>query len=226
MLVQKWMTPDPIAATPTTSLAEALGLTRSRRIRHLPVVEHGGLVGIVSDRDIRLAMPSPLEVEDADRLAFLERMRVESIMIREVITAGLNDTVEDAARLFRRHAIGSLPVVDARGGLLGILTESDILRAFVEILGGSAASSRLEVALADRPGELARAVRLIGEELRLNITSIMVPPGRTQGNKTAIIHISTIDPREAIAALERDGFEVGWPSLEADLRAVGAPRFG
>lgn len=221
MLVSKRMTRDPFAVTPAASLSDALRLTREHRIRHLPVVDDGALVGIVSDRDIRLAMPSPLTAEDAGRIAFLESTPVSSIMTREVVTAGPYDAVEDAARLLSRHRIGALPVVDAHGRLLGILSETDVLHAFVELLGAAGASSRLEVALADRAGELARATRIVGEERGVNVCSMMVPPGTPGERRVAIFHVATIDPRPVIAALESAGFEVGWPSLERDLRHGG-----
>lgn len=223
MLVKTRMTPDPVAVRPDDSLADALRLTREKRVRHLPVVADGALAGIVSDRDIRLAMPSPLTVADADRAGFLERTPVSGVMTREVITVGPFDTVEDAAVLLHRHRVGALPVVDAAGRLLGILTETDILHAFVEILGSGGPSSRLEVALPDRPGELSRALRVLGEEQRLNVSGVMVLPGvRPDGTKVAVVHVSAIDPRVAIGALERAGFAVGWPSLEWDLRTGGA----
>lgn len=212
---------DPITVGPDATLAHALQLTRTHRIRHLPVVLAGDRVtGIVSDRDIRLAMPSPLTVPDAERADFLERTPVAAVMTREVITANPHDTVEDAAKMLFRHRIGSLPVVDANGRLQGIITETDILHAFVQILGGAQPSSRVEVALADHPGELSRAVRIIGEVLRLNIVSIVVPSLQGQARKTAILHLDTIDPREAIQALEKGGFQVGWPSLDWDLRSL------
>lgn len=222
MLVKNRMTRDPVVVAPDDSLAYALRLTREQRIRHLPVVQNGELVGIVSDRDLRTAMPSPLTVNDADRAAFLERTQVAEIMTREVVTAGPLDTVEDAATQLCRRRIGALPVVDAHGRLLGIVSEGDILHAFAEVLGAGGPSSRLEVSLSDRPGELARALHILGEELRLNVTSLMVVPQTQQGRKTALVHVATIDPREAIQALERAGMTVGWPSLEADLRRGGA----
>ena len=218
MLVKNHMSRDPVAASPDHTLATALRLTRENRIRHLPVVSGGKLVGIISDRDIRLALPSPLSADALERQEFLDRTAVAEVMTREVITVGAADTVEDAAKTLYRHRIGAVPVVDAHDRLLGILTETDILHAFVEILGGSGPSTRLEVELPDRPGELARAVGILGEELRLNITSVLVPPVRSRGARTAILHVATIDPREAIAALEGAGYRVGWPSLEADLR--------
>lgn len=219
MLVQDRMTRDPVAVSPDHSLADALRLTRERRIRHLPVVAGGALAGILSDRDVRLAMPSPLAEADADRAGFLARTPVAEVMTRDVITVGARETVEDAARLLHRHRIGALPVVDAEGALLGILTETDVLRAFVELLGIATPSSRFEVALPDRPGELARAMQLLGGELGLNVTGLMVPPARRpDGRRVAVVHVNTIDPREAVEALERAGWEVGWPSLDADLR--------
>jgi acetoin utilization protein AcuB len=218
MLVKNRMSTDVVSVTPEDSLAHALRLTREHHIRHLPVVRNGALEGILSDRDIRTAMPSAVTVADAERAAFLERTPVGEVMTRDVITAGPLDTIEDAARELCRHRIGALPVVDAHGRLLGIVTETDALRAFAEVLSAGGPSSRLEISLPDRPGELARALRVISDDLRLNITSLMVMPRAERGRKIAIVHVATIDPREAIDALERAGAVVGWPSLEADLR--------
>jgi acetoin utilization protein AcuB len=217
---------DPVTVTPDDTLARALMLTREHRIRHLPVVVPGGTVmGMLSDRDIRLAMPSPLAVADEERAEFLERTPVAAVMSRDLIAATAADTIEDAAKLLYRHRIGALPVISATGRLEGILSETDILHAFVQILGGSEPASRLEIALPDEPGELARVMRIVGEELRLNLVSIVVPSIRGQNGqkgKTAILHIATIDPREALRALEAAGYRVGWPSLDADLRLPDA----
>ena len=218
MLVKNRMSTDPVSVAPEDSLATAARLTREHHVRHLPVVRGGELVGIVSDRDIRSAMPSPLEVADPTRAGVLERTPVEKIMTREVLTAGPLDSVEDAAKQLCRRRIGALPVVDAHGRLLGMITETDVLTAFAEVLSAGGPSSRLEVSLPDRPGELGRLLRIVGDELGLNITSLMVLPRGEGGRKTAILHVATIDPREAIAALEAAGATVGWPSLEADLR--------
>lgn len=218
------MRPEPITVTPDDTLADALRLTRAHRIRHLPVVlTTGGLAGILSDRDIRLAMPSPLTVSDEERAGFLERTPIGAVMTREVITASPLETIEDAARTMHRHRISSLPVVSARGDLQGILTETDIIHAFVHLLGGTQACSRIEVAVEDRPGEIARAIRVVSEQLGLNIVSLLVPSAAAGERRTAIINVATIDPREALAALQDAGFRVGWPALDNDLRAT-APR--
>lgn len=221
MLVRHRMSREVITVTPDDTLATALALTRQHRIRHLPVVlKDGHLAGILSDRDIRTAMPSPLEKADLGRADYLERTPIAAIMTRDVITVPASETIEDAAKLLFRHRIGSLPVVNAKKHLEGILTETDILHAFVQILGGAEPASRLEIALTDRPGELSRAMRVIGEDLHVNIVSLVVPSTRDKDLKTAILHVSTIDPREIIESLESAGYQVGWPSLEEDMRSA------
>src|SRR5690606_20477296 len=155
------------------------------------------------------------------------RTAIGGIMSRDVITVGLNDMIEDAAKLLYRHRIGALPVVDAQQQLRGLVTETDILHAFVRILGVAQPSSRIEVGLEDRPGELGRALSIVGEQAGVNVVSVLVPPWRDGTGKTAVLHLGTIDPRDAIEALETAGYAVGWPSLQSDVRKVqGAPLSG
>jgi acetoin utilization protein AcuB len=212
---------EVVTVTPDDTLATALKLTRQHRIRHLPVVlASGELAGILSDRDIRLAMPSPLTTPDAERAEYLERTAIAGIMTRKVISIGPDETVEDAAKLIVNHRIGSLPVVGSDDRVQGMLTETDVLHAFVRLLGVAEPSSTIEVRLQDRPGELGRALMIISETTGLNIVSLIVPSVRHEERKTAVIHLATIDPREAIESLESAGYEVGWPSLERDLRKL------
>jgi acetoin utilization protein AcuB len=221
MLVSDCMIRDVITVTPDDTLSTALALTRKHRIRHLPVVlENGDLAGILSDRDIRLAMPSPLTTPDPERTDFLERTSISVVMTRDVITASAYDTIEDAAKLLYRHRIGAIPIVDAYQRMQGILSETDILRAFVRILGVSEPSSRIELALQDQPGELGRALTIISEGCGLNVVSVLVPSEGKDGQKLAILHLSTIDPREAIDGLEAAGYIVGWPTLASPLQGV------
>ncbi len=224
MLVKDFMTRDPITLGPDDSLARAVEITQTRRIRHLPVIAGGKrLAGLISDRDIRLATPSPLVPGEAQRTESWERTPVAAVMTRDVITVSPDEPIEDAAHLLCKHRIGSLPVVDGEGKLQGIVTHTDLLGALIQTLGGNEPSSRIEVALPDEPGELARAMRVVGEELGINIATIVVPAQQGDRRKIAILHLNTIDPRQAINGLEAAGFSVGWPSLDADLRAASAP---
>jgi acetoin utilization protein AcuB len=131
MRVKDWMTAPPLTASPDTGVFEARRLMQERRIRHLPVTREDGLLGILSDRDIRLNLPSPantLSVWEVNYL--LARLTVAEVMTRVVITVGADRDVAAAAHLMLEHKIGALPVV-ADGHLVGIITETDLLRAFL-----------------------------------------------------------------------------------------------
>ena len=131
MRVKEWMSPSPTTAGPKTSVSEARELMRRKVIRHLLVTEGERLVGIITDRDIRLNLPSPatsLSVWEVNYL--LAKLTVGDVMTKTVITVEPERPIEDAARLILEHRIGALPVVED-GRLVGILTETDLLRAFV-----------------------------------------------------------------------------------------------
>ena len=128
MRVRDIMTAKPITVEPQTPMLEARQRMAEERIRHLIVVEDGRVVGIVTDRDIRLNMPSPatsLSVWEVNYL--LGRLTVADVMSRSVIVVDSNRPVAEAARIMAEHKIGALPVMDD-GGLTGIVTESDFVR--------------------------------------------------------------------------------------------------
>jgi acetoin utilization protein AcuB len=124
------MTRALVTAPPTMPVLEARALMTERRIRHLLVVDAGKLVGIITDRDIRLNLPSPATSLSVWELNYLlAKLTVESVMTRAVITVDADRDAREAARLMVDHRIGALPVT-AEGGPIGILTETDLLRAY------------------------------------------------------------------------------------------------
>jgi acetoin utilization protein AcuB len=225
MLVRSKMTPDVITASPETSLADALKLTRGNRIRHLPVVENNRLVGLVTDRDLRLAMP-PVYASDtdhADLRTTLTNRTVSEFMTVNIITTTPDAPIETAARLLYEHHIGCLPVMED-DEMVGIITETDLLRAFVELFGADDAGSRIEIIMQDKPGELSRVVRAIGVDFKININGIVMP--RIGEDQAAVIHLATPDAAPIIEHLRRLGYRVGSPSLDVDSEhsyAVPAP---
>jgi acetoin utilization protein AcuB len=132
MRVRDVMTASPITVPPDTPVLDARHLMLERRIRHLPVTdERGELMGIITDRDIRLNLPSQatsLSVWEINHL--LARLTVDKVMTQAVLTVGPDRGARDAAQLMLDHTIGALPVVDG-GRLVGIVTETDLLRAYV-----------------------------------------------------------------------------------------------
>lgn len=123
MLVKERMSPRFITIGPGASLAEARALLDQHRIRHLPVVEKGNPVGIITDRDIRSAAPA----------SSLGQVKVGETMTRNLIMVTPDTQVQEAAKLMVTHRIGGLPV-QSEGKLVGIITETDLLKAFVEIV--------------------------------------------------------------------------------------------
>jgi acetoin utilization protein AcuB len=135
MRVAERMRTAVVLVSPSESVRTALKLLREQQIRHLPVVKDGKLVGIVTDRDIRLVFPSAVTADnkEQDALDVLEKVSVGQIMTKRVITVTPETSIADAARLLLERRIGGLPVV--QGDLLvGIITKTDILAAFVEIM--------------------------------------------------------------------------------------------
>jgi acetoin utilization protein AcuB len=124
------MSVSPVMITPSTSVHAAQALMQQRKIRHLPVLQDGRLVGIISDRDIRLALPSPatsLSVWEVRHL--LDKLTVGEVMTYFVMTTAPDCPVSEAVGRMLGHKVGALPVVDDRR-VVGILTRTDVLRAF------------------------------------------------------------------------------------------------
>ena len=201
MLVRRRMTRDVVTVPSTATVADALDMLNAHTIRHLPVVDEGRVVGILSDRDLRLAMTGrPDETSVAD------------VLTPDPITVSSGDTVERAARILVEHNVGSVPVVDD-GALVGIVTASDLLRSYVELVGGREHQARIELLAPNRPGELARVVRLIGVEHEVNLTGVVVPPPK--GDRAVVVlHLEVDDVTPILDDLRRLGYEAASPTLE------------
>jgi acetoin utilization protein AcuB len=202
MLVREVMHAEPVSIGPDTSLEDAYAIMQERHIRHLPIVAAGGVVGVVTDRDLRLA---------TSRLAtrpFPPEAAVRTVMAHPVQTAHPLDPIESAARVMRELKIGCLPVLDG-GRLVGIVTGVDILDALLKLTGVERPSGRLEVRLADQPGELARLTHFLAE-LRVNIHSVLSYPDAEHRGRT-VLRVGTMDIRALADGLCAAGFEVLWP---------------
>lgn len=209
MLVEQVMQAGVATITPKTSLPEALELVRQRGIRHLPVVENGTLVGIVSDRDLKRAMASTATSLERHELRYLlDKLTAGEIMTSTVITAGRMLPIEEAARLMVKEKISALPVTED-GRLIGIVTETDVLELFVRGMGAGEPSSRIDVRVRKAGPGLADLVHAV-EEAQVEIASIMTLGDRSE-YKEVVIRVRSIDPRAAIAKLRSRGYDVRGP---------------
>ena len=207
LLVRDWMAREVVTVETGTTAAEALALCRKHGIRHLPVLEGGWLIGVISDRDLRSATPA---LGDPSRAEALERIQVGDEMLRDVVTARPEDPVEDAAAAMYKGKIGCLPVVDG-DDLVGIVTSSDVMRALARLVGVHEPGSRLEAALPDRPGSLAE-IAGITRDAGVNIVSVLVAPRPDgAGQRIAVLRLATIDPRGIVEELGEAGYPVLWP---------------
>ena len=209
MLVEKRMKHDPVTVSPEDSFRHAMTLIRQKGIRHLPVVEAGQLVGIITDRDIRQTSPSPatsLEIHELHYL--LERVKIREIMTRKVYTVAPETPIEEAARLMLEHKIGGLPVLQA-GRLVGIITETDILRAFVEVIGIQQEQTRLELVLEDRPGaflEVCQTIQGQGGDI-VSVVSATASH-RDEERKVLIFRLEGVQVDPLVQRLEAGGHTV------------------
>jgi len=200
---------DVVSVSPKTTLPEALGLMQQRGIRHLPVVEGGELVGIVSDRDLKRVMASPATTLERHELAYLlSKLALADFMTRSVTTVGPRHPVEEAARIMMKERISALPVIE-EGRLVGIVTETDVLGLFVRAMGAGEPSSRLDVVLGEGAASLADIVLAV-EDAQADVSSIVTLPSPT-GRKEVVIRVKTINPGPAIKRLEARGYAVRSP---------------
>ena len=164
MKVKDHMTLDPITAPPEASHREAVDLMRTNGIRHLPIVDkQDRLVGIVVEEDLLSAQPSPATTLSIYEIySLLEKLKLEQIMSTPVLTVDEDCTISAAARIMIENRIGCLPVM--RGDkLVGIITDTDIFKTFVEVLGGGEPGLRVTLCVPDKKGMLAAVAEAFAE---------------------------------------------------------------
>ncbi len=209
MLVRERMTSPAVTVTPETPFQDALKLMRDKKFRRLPVVDASGkVVGIVSERDMLHASPSPatsLSVWEVNYL--LWKLKVSDIMTHNVVSIKQDTPIEDAANLMVSRKIGGLPVVDDKGVIVGVITETDIFKAFVEILGGGEHGLRLTVQVPTGSGTLAKLSSKI-TELGGLILSVGTMDRESDGMRELIVKVQGVKKDELILALEAIGDHV------------------
>ncbi len=162
MLVKDWMTPAPLTISPNTAVLEALKLLKERGFRRLPVVDGATLVGIVTDKDLKDAMPSKATTLSVWELNYLlAKLTVQEVMAHPVKTCVASDTLEQAALIMQANKVAGLPVLDKAGALVGMLTITDVLGAFTQVLGLKEGGVRLTIEMTDLPGSLIQAAEAI-----------------------------------------------------------------
>ncbi|HEY7165715.1 MAG TPA: CBS and ACT domain-containing protein [Candidatus Binatia bacterium] len=195
MLVSKRMTENPVTLTGEDLLIQAKLRMEKGNFRRIPVVSDGELVGIITDRDLR------------EHAGYLDRTQIKAGMAKAPITVGPATTLETAAQLLLKHKIGGLPVVD-KGRLVGIITASDILQAFLDVMGASEETSmRLDLVLGDETHGLAGAAHIISQEGG-EVLGVGTYRGKWGENPVCYLRLRSGDPEAFAKLLRAKGFDV------------------
>ncbi|WP_027718117.1 CBS and ACT domain-containing protein [Desulfovirgula thermocuniculi] len=206
MFVRDYMTTSPITIGPGVPILDALEVMRKNKIRHLPVVDRGRLVGIVTERDLLTVSPSPATTLSIFELNYLlSKMEVKEVMKTNPITVAPDCTIEKAALLMREHRIGCLPVMEG-DNLVGIITQNDILDALIRIFGLRRAGTRLVLEAVDRVGALADILATVRKH-QINVVGVACREKEDQ-RVQIMLRLSTVDPQALIKDLEEQGFEI------------------
>lgn len=194
MKVKNWIKREPVTIKRTALLQDAVQLMKDHSIRHLPVMEDKQLVGFISESDLRQFF-FPSMVED---------IPVHQVMVLNPITINANASIEAAARLIHDYKIGGLPVLDKKK-LVGVITASDLLFAFIEVMGLLRASSRLDVII-DKKGGLEDVTRIIKEH-RCEIINVATE-SHSSRHKVYYFRLEKCDLQPVVKGLEESGYKV------------------
>ena len=163
MFVGERMSRPVISVSPDSSINDVLAMFKKEHIRRAPVVKDGKLVGIVSERDLLNASPSSATTLSIWELNYLiSKVKIKSVMSKKVITVNKDTPIEGAARIMADKKIGGLPVVDG-DRIVGMITETDLFKIFLELMGARDNALRVTATIDDKPGALAKVTKAIAD---------------------------------------------------------------
>ena len=209
MFVANRMTKNPITVEPTTPINEAAKLMKRRNIRRLPVVEKGSLVGIISDRDIMRVAPSPATtLSKFEIMSLLDKITVSEIMAKDVVSLPDTATIEEAALVMYNEKLSGLPVVSSMGAVVGIITETDVFKTFVDVMGLADGKTRITLDVVDKIGVVKELAGIIADA-GFNIDSMVTcKQASLAGHFEIVIRVDADNVEEITAKIEEKGYNV------------------
>ena len=209
MFVNDQMSSPAVTIKPNMPFQDALNLMHERKFRRLPIVnESGELVGIVSERDLLYASPSPATSLSIWELNYLlSKLHVKELMTEDVITTTPDTFIEDAAHLMAENKIGGLPVIDEQRHVIGVITETDVFRTFAQMYRADHTGLRLTVRVPDKKGALAELSSAI-LELDGSIVSVSTLYDDKTSDYVLIVKVEGMDKNQLVDTLETLGDHV------------------
>jgi acetoin utilization protein AcuB len=207
MFVKQWMGTEVVTVAPDETVAVAEKLLKDHKIRRLPVVEGGVLVGIISPHDLKKVMPSILDAEGASEEIFIaDHTEIRTVMTSSPITVGPDDTLVEAIRKMRRNKIDGFPVIENMK-VVGILSITDILDAFLEIMTGGQAGTRLDLKIDHSPESFYKMVKVFQKQSK-EILAITQHYGYSADHHLVTVQIKENDNDELVDLLWQSGAKV------------------
>ena len=207
MFVINRMTKNPMTVTADTKVDEVAHLMKKHNFRRLPVVDDGKLVGFLSDSDLMRVAPSPATTLSRYEInSLLAKICVRDIMKKEVISVNVDATIEEAALIMYKNKIGGMPVVSNMGAVVGVITETDIFKTFVDVMGLADGKTRITLEVTDKIGVVKDIAEIFGQ-VGVSIDSLITC--KKENNKYEIVirgDITNID--DIKAKLEAKGYKV------------------
>jgi acetoin utilization protein AcuB len=212
VIVQNMMQKNTVTIHAEETIGTALKLMLEKDVRYLPVVDDSGnLLGLVTDREVKEASPSIFHQnehpEDFEK-------PVSTIMKNAVFTAHPLDIAEELSTIFYEHNISCIPVLEDNK-LVGLVTEREMLHAFIQLTGTHQPGSHLEVAVPNEAGQLAKVASVL-KDFHLNISSVLVYPSHDEKEKIVVFRVGTMNPLPVIEHLIDHGYEVKWPPVPGE----------
>ncbi len=211
MLIRDWMAKDVLTVDENTSLMRATRIMKENSIRRLPVVSHGKLIGIITDRDVKDASPSKTTSLDVHELYYLlSEMKVKDVMTPNPIVIHGSESLEKAAVIMLDCKISGVPVTDSSGYLIGVLSETDVLRGFIHSTGIKDGAMQYVFDLVDQPGSVTKVVELLREYNARVISVLTAFEDAPEGMKRVAIRVMVKDDGalETLSRILQENFTV------------------
>ena len=207
MFVINRMTKNPMTVTADTKVDEVAHLMKKHNFRRLPVVDDGKLVGFLSDSDLmRVAPSSATTLSRYEINSLLAKICVRDIMKKDVVSVNVDATIEEAALIMYKNKIGGMPVVSNMGAVVGVITDTDIFKTFVDVMGLADGKTRITLEVTDKIGVVKDIAEIFGQA-GVSIDSLITC--KKEDNKYEIVirgDITNID--DIKAKLEAKGYKV------------------
>ncbi|WP_102691035.1 acetoin utilization AcuB family protein [Rummeliibacillus pycnus] len=210
MLVEEIMNTDVITLQPSHTIKDAVKIMKEHKIRHIPITDTDNkLVGLITERDLKNALPSSL-LKNKDESIYHQTL--ENVMISQPIVGHPLDFIEELALILYEHRIGCMPIVSG-GKLVGIITGTDLLYAYIEITGATKPSSQIEIRVYDKIGILHEVTQIFTKHHASILSVLVYPDTQNEKHKILSIRVTIMNPLPIIDDLRKEGFDVLWPNM-------------